>query len=202
VTYKPAKYDSEDLKSIAFEKYSRHYKHIVDATRVTLPDRPPPFPSDLGLPTQDFFPEMFAKTVEEALQKLVPIVTGGMEMARAKAKQGLKDLWEQWEAQKRTGEEVPLQEADQTDLKRSGAGKWRNSGQRIEQENKPDISEEMLEVLRVVKQNKRWGPKALKALKYYLEGKTEKEAADLVGITDKTFRNYITYIKKSFASKK
>jgi hypothetical protein len=201
-TYRPAKYDSEDLQSLAYEKFSRHYRHVVDATRVTLPDKPPPFPPDLGLPTQDFFPEMFAKTLEEALQHLVPNIAGGMELARAKVKQGLKDLWKEWEAQKRTGEEVPLQEADQTDLKRSGAGKWRNSGQIIEQENKPDISEKMFEVFKVVKENKRWGAKALTALKYYLEGKTEKEAAELVGITDKTFRNYITYIKKRFASKK
>jgi hypothetical protein len=49
----------------------------------------------------------------------------------------------------------------------------------------------------------KWLTKKLKVdrIKSY-RPREEEEAAKLAGITDKTFRNYITYLKKIFASKK
>ncbi|TAK06100.1 hypothetical protein EPO44_05805 [bacterium] len=64
----------------------------------------------------------------------------------------------------------------------------------------PDISSQMLTVLRIAK--KRWGSKAVKALRYYAEGKTEEEAAALAGITSRSLRNYISKLNKELSSKK
>jgi DNA-binding CsgD family transcriptional regulator len=58
----------------------------------------------------------------------------------------------------------------------------------------------MFKVLQEAK--KRWGAKAVAAIKYFLEGKTEQEAAELAGITDRTFRNYQTRLRKILSSKK
>ena len=66
----------------------------------------------------------------------------------------------------------------------------------------PDVSARMFEVLKEAQRHKRWGQKAITALKYYLEGKTEEEASQLAKITPRTFQNYIARLRKSFASKK
>ena len=66
----------------------------------------------------------------------------------------------------------------------------------------PDISARMFEVLKEVQKQKRWGKKAIKAFRYYLDGKTEKEASRLAGIDPRAFRNYKAKLKKIFASKK
>ena len=168
----------------------------------------PAMPREWGLPARDPDPwdlwhRYFVSWFSEALCKdYLSLFFGRVDRVKEASHQALRNLWEKWEAQKRNGEEVNLKEADETVLKRSGSGLWRKKGERVEEEDKPDISELMFEVLRVAKQNKRWGDKAVKAFIYYLEGKTEIEAAELTGITDKTFRNYIGRLKIIFASRK
>jgi hypothetical protein len=63
----------------------------------------------------------------------------------------------------------------------------------------PDVSDRMLKVLRIAK--KRWGVKAVRALRYLFNGKTEEEAARLAGITTRTLLNYKTRLAKEFSQK-
>ncbi len=43
---------------------------------------------------------------------------------------------------------------------------------------------------------KRWSDKAAKALLYLSQGETEKEASKRAGISDRTLRNHLTWLKK------
>ena len=209
-SYRPEKEDAEALKSEATAKavefFKRRGEPLVVKQRPGMPI--PAIPSEWGLPARDPDPwglwhrYQLDVYIENLVKDYLSLFFGGVDRVKEASHQALKNLWEKREAQKRTGEEVSLKEADETILKRSSSGIWRKKGERVEEEDKPDISERMFEVLRVARQNKRWGDKAVKAFKYYLEGKTEKEAAKLAKITDKTFRNYITRLQKIFASKK
>src|SRR5262249_54756633 len=132
------------------------------------------------------------------LTKSLSVLT--MEGVPEKVRQYLRGFYQQWEAQKRTGEEIPVGHADRTDLRRSRSGTWRKTATRIDEPPNPDISPQMFAVLSGAK--KRLGDKAVNAFTYYLQGKSEKEAAQLAGITERTFRNYKTSLKQFFASKK
>ena len=63
--------------------------------------------------------------------------------------------------------------------------------------NSADVSSKMFAVLRLAK--KKWGSKAVRALTYYTQGKTEREAAALAGVTPRTLRNYVSKLKKEIS---
>ena len=132
---------------------------------------------------------------------MLPVLDRRMEKI---PRQTLRNSFKKWKAQKRAGKDVPLRAADHVFLRRSSSRTWRKGGERIElgAEDKVDVSAQILAVLKEAQKHKRWGPNAIKAIEYFLEGKTEKEAAKLAGITDKTFRNNIIRLKKIFSSKK
>jgi hypothetical protein len=206
---RPQKYDDEELQVIAIEKalqlladQRNKAGQVATAARQTG-----------KLPFQQFFqPHNVTEAfwMSEFKQGWWPKFTEGtltnhlsvlnMEAAPEKVRQHLRDFWKKWEAQKRTGEEVPLDDVDQTVLRRSRSGTWRKRSEILQQEPAPDISARMFEVMKQAK--KRWGDKAVKAVKFCLDGKTEEEASRLAGINPRTFRNYKTKLQKIFSSKK
>jgi hypothetical protein len=197
------KYGAEDLQSLAYENFWRYRQQLSASKRITLLlDKPPPFPPDLGLSTADLFPEHYSSVLRSALEPLSPIIGGDLKEARGIVRQKLRDFFKQWKAQMRTGEEVEIHESDKQ-LRLKSFRDWIERGvPSIDRLGSPDISAKMFEVLKEAKRNKRWGDKAVKAFKYYLEGKTEKEASKLAGIDSRTFRNYILRLQKIFARKK
>jgi hypothetical protein len=209
-SYRPEKEDAGDLKSEAVTKALEFFKTRGETVRVKeRPGMPmPAMPQEWGLPARDpdlwglWHRDIVSWFIDALCKDYLSLFFGRVDRTKEAARQALRNHWEKWEAQKRSGKEVSLEQADKTSPKRSSSGVWRKQGERVEEKDKPDISERMFEVLRVAKQNKRWGDKAVKAFKYYLEGKTEKEAAKLAGITEKTFRNYTVRLRKIFASKK
>jgi hypothetical protein len=57
--------------------------------------------------------------VKPALKRLLPVLYGTSESIKGDVHQVLRNHWEQWEAQMRTGEEVDLQEGQKI-LRREG----------------------------------------------------------------------------------
>ena len=201
---KKRRQDTEDLQGIglaaAVEQYSKLKFNAIGKAKGF---RNPSLPEGLNIPGPDKppwdirNPWLFTKTLEDAIRGLLPALQGEVETLRHYAYQGLRDDWEKSEAQKRTGEEVDLQEGERI-LRREG--RINDSFEKPEVE--ADISARMWGVLKEAQKHKRWGNKAIKAFKYYLEGKTEKEASELVGIDARTFRNYIYRLNKIFTFKK
>jgi len=84
-----------------------------------------------------------------------------------------------------------------------GDGEYRETGRVAKQiikeylENEPqsaDVANKITRILRQAEQH--LSPQVFKAIQLYCAGKTQKEAAKLAGITDKTFRNNITKLQK------
>ena len=193
-TWRPQKEDSDDLRALAITKAVEKYRRQCDDLAGKPTQRIPRLPVRAGAEWDNLHRDRFEKKVKPALKNLLPVLYGTSETIKGDIHQVLRNYWEQWAAQMRTGEEVDLQEGQKI-LRREG---------RIfeELDERVDVSFRMFKVLQEAKKRKRWGPKAIKALKYLLEDKTEKEAAQLAGITDKTLRNDIIRLKKIFSNKK
>lgn len=205
---RPKKYDRTELQKIAMVKALELLKEeqqraFLSASNEAAGGRLP-FPRIVKARnvTEKFWlrriEEWWPKFAQIDLTKRLAVLD--LDAAPRKVRQHLRDFWEKWGAQKRTGEEVSLDDVDQTILRRSRSGVWRRKGERFPEVGRPDISEHMFEVLRVAKE--KWGKKAVKALRYQLEGKTQKEAAALAGLTPKTLRNYRIKLEKEFSRKK
>ena len=195
---KPEKETDEDLKSIAMEGAARAFRQIGEA-RTDLPKEPYPLtPFAEALPVEPTIWQAWQK-VNTAMERknfammqevFLPALAG--EKLSEQARQNLRNVYEKRDADKRTGIDVPLEQADKTELSALS-----------DEFSDPAISKLMIEsVLKQATKHKRWGAKAVKAFKYFLEGKSEKEAAQLAGITEKTYRNYTLHLKQIFASKK
>ena len=199
-SYRPEKESGEDLKQLALEK-AWHYYSEMGKMRMGRMGRLLEQAEKTNR-WDALLPRLQAEELRTLLRHVWPTLPAQAEKLYEQVQQALRDHFEKWKAQKRTGKDVPLEEADKTILRRSGSGTWTKKGERVEDEERPDTSERMFEILKEAKKHKRWGDKAVKAFKDYLDGKTEAEAARLAGITDRTFRNYITKLQKLFAAKK
>ena len=208
-TYEPERESDEDLRALADSAAWKTFTELGKALKVHLPQfRYPNSPLAKALPVEKKVSEqweilnrsMFTTDFSLMQESFLPALEG--KKISARVRQSLRDHWQSRDAQKRTGEEVPLAELDRTILRPSRSGIWRKKSERLEEEKKPDVSGPMFEVLKEAQRHKRWGPKAIEAFKYFLKGKTEQEAAKLAGITDKTFRNNIIRLRKSFSSEK
>ena len=123
------------------------------------------------------------------MSDVVPIFAGERESIPAKVRDHVREEWRKLRRRRDIYESH--QEQIKTEIHPEMAEKLNL---------RPDISARMLEVLRSAK--KRWGAKAVKALQYSFEGKTEEEAAKLAGITARTLRNYKLKLNKDFSRKK
>jgi hypothetical protein len=121
------------------------------------------------------------------LQNHVPKFRGDKENAPEKAREGRRNKWRTIKRQS----EILSDPAAQEEARRQIHERT---------DSKPDVSNNMLKVLRLAK--KRWGPKAVIALKYCSQGKTEEEAAKLAGVTSRSVRNYKLKLEKEFSRKK
>jgi len=121
------------------------------------------------------------------LREGVPILAGEKESIPEKARQDRRNEWERIARQKAILDDPAVQmETRRLIHERTDSA--------------PDVSSRMLDVLRIAK--KRWGAKAVKALRHNSEGRTEEEAAKLAGITSRTLRNYKLKLTKDFSKKK
>jgi hypothetical protein len=188
--YRPHEQEKHDIQ---YDSITRAYELARSLElRGFEPGPIPPFPLEMT-PYESSFWEaglgnVWRKGHDTLRRGLIPVLQGEAERIPAKVREYRREQW------RKIKERGKLFESHQDVI--------RSELHPEEQLKTPDVSAKMFEVLREAKKNKRWGDKAVKAFKHYLEGKTEEEAAKLAGITDKTFRNYITYLKKTFASKK
>ncbi|MGI0015263.1 MAG: hypothetical protein ACREBU_17750 [Nitrososphaera sp.] len=204
-TYRPEKENAEDLKSDATAKAVEFFKRRGETIRVKQrPGMPiPAIPSEWGLPTTD--PEPWGLWhryqldvyIENLLKDYLSLFFGWVDRVREAARQGLRDHWEKWEAQKRTGDEVILEETKK-EIGLKSFKDWLENEQ-LRGEATPDISARMFQVLKEAK--KRWGSRAVRALLFMSEGKSEKEAAELAKIPYQSFRRYVSKLKKEFSNK-
>jgi hypothetical protein len=107
------------------------------------------------------------------LREVVPILVGDKESIPETVRRDRRTEWETIAREQKILDNPAAKEETRRQLFNS----------------KPDVSSDMLTVLRRAK--KRWGAKAVTALKYLFEDKTEEEAAKLAGINTRTLRNYL-----------
>lgn len=202
-TYRPKKYSDEDLKEIAVEGALKAFSEMGRALKMEMPQGAYPLtPLARPLPVKPEVSEQWER-VNAAMERkdfammqeyYLPALEG--KKISQRARQALRDWFEKWEAQKRKGEEVDLRTGEKI-LRRE-----RRVEEVEEADEKADVSARMFKVLREAQKHKRWGKKAIKAFTYYLQGKTEEEAAKLAEITARTFRNNIQRLRDIFAPKK
>jgi len=210
-SYRPSKYDSTDIQQDVwvktFQVYRQQGKDALRQYSGHIRSISPP-PIAMHHAEQEFWKKVvlpaWSNNLKRYIEKVLPILNRRTEEIPEHTRQALRNSFERWTAQKRSGEEVPLRVADRVVLRRSSSRVWRKEGERVDlgTSEKADVSAQMFAVLKEAKRHNRWGPRAITAFKYYIEGKTEEEAAKLAGITDKTFRNNIIRLKKIFSSKK
>lgn len=209
-SYRPEKEDAEDLKSETVMGAVRFFNRRGESVGVKQrPGMPiPGIPSKWGLPTTDpdpwglWYRYSLDCYVEKILKDYLSLFFGRVDRLKEAGRQHLRDHFEKWKADKRAGDEVSIDEADKAFSGRSRSGVWRNKSDTVVEEEKADISQRMFEVLREAKKHKRWGPQFIEFTKHYLEGKSEKEAAKLAKITDRTARNHLAKLRKIFTSSK
>lgn len=157
--------------------------------------------------------DMWTPSLVASFKNVVPLVRGDVETTGASVDNFLREQGRKFQRQKN------LLEGKERFPKKQGAESWRADwdfsrtaadGRRQEIEEKfhsrdranrrPDVTAMMVEILRKAK--KKWGSKAVKALKALHDGKTEEEAAALAGLTSRTVRNYKIKLSKEFSQKK
>lgn len=224
-SYRPVKESGEDLQGIALMAALEYHRNLPCRVRVKLPKTTfVPLPQIPGLPVEDppwwnqFYSDYLAELMDRFARGVVPTLKDEEEKVRERVHQTLRDHWEGWEAQKRTGEEVSFEEFKQQaeeppNIKRS-EGVWKADEERREKlvemglfqteerEMENVTSNRLFKVLQEAKKYKRWGNKAVKAFNYYCDGYTEEEASQRAGIDQRSFRNYISRLNKIFTSKK
>ena len=114
------------------------------------------------------------------------MLAGDKESIPEQVRQDRRNEWEKMARQKAILDDPAAQEETKRQLHEK-------------RDNKPDVSSRMLDVLRLAR--KRWGAKAVIALKYCSHGKTEDEAAKLAGLTARTVRNYKLKLAKELSQK-
>ena len=209
-SYYPEEDSSEDLQQLAVEKALTYQERMAGVAlakcgfdqlqmiSISLPS------INIGLPVKDkepwnqLNPRMLALQTREAIKLFLPVLQGNVEQMPELVYQALRDHWEKRKAQKRDAREVPYEEAEKEIVSTS----YNELRDREVSREILNISARMSEVLKEAKKHKRWGDKAIKAFKYYCEGKTKKEASEMVGIDERTFRNNISRLNKIFTSKK
>jgi len=209
-TYRPAKEDPDDLKSEAvtgaYEFFAKRGESVVVKKQPGLPM--PLLPPKLGLAPRDpppwdlWFRYQLDAYIEALALDYLSLFFGGMDRTKEASRQRRRNHFEKWEAQKRSGRDVDLEEADRTSVTRSSSGVWKKRSERLNAEDTQDASQAMFDVLTEAGKHKRWGPQSIEFAKYFLQGKSEKEAASLAGITDRTARNHLAALRKIFKSRK
>jgi len=210
-SYRPSKYDDKDIQQDAWVKTLQLYKGQGNAALRQHRGRIRPIsPPQIRLhqPEREFWDKVvlraWSNNLKRYIEKVLPILDHSTEKIPEQTRQALRTAFKKWEAEKRTGKDVPLRAADRVFWSRSSSRTWQKAGERIQlgAEDKADVSAEIFAILKEAQKHKRWGPNAIKAFKYFLDGKTEKEAAQLAGITERTLRSDITRLKKIFLRRK
>ena len=159
-SYRPSKYDSGDIQqdvwvktfqlyrqqgNDALRQYSEHVRSIS----------PPPIA--LHHAEQEFWNKVvlpaWSNNLKRYIEKVLPILDRRTEEIPEQTRQDLRNGFERWKPQKRTGKEVPLRAADRVVLRRSSSRVWRKGGELIDSgaADKADVSAQMFAVLKEAK---------------------------------------------------
>ena len=182
-------YEASDVKQLGLAKVAE----MVHAAREMNPISLPPYPLKLHPEIQNAWDGWMAEAWRQGMEKAFREIKAGLslndEAIRQKAREPIRNLFDTTTRRKEIyethEEQIRSEIHPDADEKLSAA---------------PDISTKTFGVLRAAK--KRWGAKAVKALLFLLEGKTEEEAAKLAGITSRTLRNYKAKLTTEFSLKK
>ena len=202
----PQKFSNEDLQQEA-KLGAWEYWHKVKAPiadEIQLPQSPVPLPAERNALWRTLNP-IFAKVEAKAwAEPLLPIVRGEWDRLPDKAYQALKNLWEKQKAQKRDGiewlyREEAFDENPYTGNKTASKEPTAEAQKIIDEWHQKTLVEDRVdEVIRTAK--KHIGIKAAEAFEHRVKVDTEKEAAKLAGISERTYRNYVREVKEILES--
>jgi len=165
-----------------------------------------------GAAWQALLKEMWTPSLRASFSNVLPLVRGDMESTAGAVDEFLHEQTRKFKRRRiilEGKEEFPKAGSESWRAhwdfsKAAGEGRRQEIEGEIHSRNRanrtPDVSNRMLEGLRVAK--KRWGAKAVKALRYCVEGQTQEEAARLAGIGVSTLKSYISKLNKEFSKKK
>ena len=208
-TYRPKKEDSSDIMSVAKIGAWEYWHAVQSAISEELEpiSVPTHLPKDRTKLWKVLSPSLLQMEGAAWARAFLPVLRGSLDKWPDKVNQALRNHYEKWTAQKRqhngeysytevgTGREptesgyygVPFK-TKETEMIAEG---WRGK-QRLESR----IASIVLEA------EKRWGPKAARAFAVRSDVNTDKEAAKLAGIGERTYRNYVSALKEIFAGGK
>ena len=188
-SFRPHKQSDEDLKQLTWLKVLELWRKPGKGE--PLPELPD-FPIAMLEREKEFWRGQMARAWQIGmgglLNEAVPILEGEKENIPETARRHRRTQWETLR--------------DQADILADAAAESETRRQLHEKETTlaPDVSADLFAVLRIAK--KRWGAKAVIALRAHAKGQTEEEAAQSAGITARTLRNYLLKLKKEFSQKK
>ena len=211
-SYKPEKYEDEDLQEEAILGALEHWRKVKAAItqEFELPHSSVRLPAKRDDLWDTLNPILLQLEGKAWADKLLPIVRGDWDELPDKAYQAVKNLWEKENAQKRDGIEQPYEE--ETEVEDDDIGMTRHAtrvAKKIteewrEKENSQDLQDQVkMQVETIIREaEKHLGPKAAEAFENRLNVDSDKEAAKLTGISDRMYRYYKSEIKKIFLTKK
>jgi hypothetical protein len=189
-----SQYSDEDLQQEAKLGAWAYWTSIKAeiAQEIPVPQAPVSLPTERNALWGTVNPILAKAEAKVWADSLLPILRGHWDKLPEKAHQSLKNLWEKQKAQKRDGIEWPYQEERFTEGAYTGTEtmffeteeakkivrEW------IAQENQ---KERLEQIKRAAKQ---LGDKAAEVFEHRIKVETDKEAAELAGITERTYRNY------------
>jgi hypothetical protein len=204
-SYRSQKYSDEELQQEA-KRGAWEYWHKVKAAtakEIELPQSPVLLPSERDALWSTLNPILLKMEAKAWAEPLLPIVRGDWEKLPDKAHQALKDLWEKQKAQKRYGIEWSYQEESTKEdpysceeIARPSketekiVAEWQRAAQNDQSRGRVD---EIIQIAR-----KHLGAKAANAFEHRINVDTDKEAAKLAGITERTYRNYVKKLREIF----
>jgi hypothetical protein len=181
--------DADDLHQEAVTHALKRYRGLtggVQAKQEVTDDelRELCTPPDFGIPDKTAsFPKLMdfaAAECRAALERLSPIFDGHVEAAPGQVHQHLRDHFERRQAQKRSGERVPIEEA--TEGPRGGPN--------------PDVRMDVKDLYEFAL--KRWGARGERFLKA-LEAGTMTDAAKAAGVSRPTADKYRKELRRHFS---
>ncbi|MBI3770339.1 MAG: hypothetical protein HY271_17850 [Deltaproteobacteria bacterium] len=185
-SFRPEKESDEDLRqdalASALDFVDRHEREITAPwtlpDRIELPALPVPIP---GVDARRWdWPALVASETHATAALLLPALRGDLEALPEKVRLALRDHFESWNAQKRSGEEVLFDDSDhasptdvESDLARRRA-----------------VQDFYAEARR------RWGDRACVFLDALLRGRTVEEASKRAGVSRQTGHKYLRELKR------
>jgi hypothetical protein len=203
-SYRPAKESDEDLKQLRLEKLWESYRRI-GSQRASISPRVKRDSRATVRCWDKLLPQLAIEEMKCLMREVWPLLPSQVEKLSERARQKWRDYFHSWSMQKRTGEEVSLNEADRIllSLERSSSRVWRQKGERLE-ENRGRDNISYLDIKRAFLQVKeRHGEKGERFLKALPEtGFNITKASKIAGISRQMGHRYLLEIRNRFGHKK